>query len=101
VLSLTVVTLISRLTLFLGVKHIGGIQTAILGLGELFVTIVFSFYFLHETLTILQMLGATILGTSILLISLEKHDHQRKHPKGGWLAWIHPPEVSVPWSLQD
>lgn len=101
VISLTIVTLISRLTLFLGIKHIGGIQTAILGLGELFVTIVFSFYFLHETLTILQMLGAAILGISILLISLEKHDHHRKHPKGGWLAWIHPPEVSVPWSLQD
>ncbi len=101
VISLTIVTFISRLTLFLGVKHIGGIQTAILGLGELLITIILSYYFLHERLTLLQMLGATILGISILLISLEKHDHNKDHPKGGWLAWIHPPEVSVPWSLQD
>lgn len=101
VIGLTIVTFLSRLTLFLGIKNIGGIQTAILGLGELFITIVFSYYFLHETLTLLQTLGAIILGISLLLISLEKHDHNKNHPKGGWLAWIHPPEVSVPWGLQD
>ena len=101
VISLTIVTFISRLTLFMGVKHIGGIQTAILGLGELFVTIILSYYFLHETLTAIQICGAIILGISLLLIALEKHDHQRKHPKGGWLAWIHPPEVSATWSLHE
>jgi len=97
---LTVVTFLSRLTLFLGVKHIGGIQTAILGLGELLVTIALSFYFLNETLTLTQMVGAAVLGTSILMVSFEKHG-PNKHHKGGWLAWIHPPEVSVPWSLQE
>jgi drug/metabolite transporter (DMT)-like permease len=97
---LTIVTFLSRLTLFLGIKHIGGIQTAIIGLGELLITILLSFYFLHETLTLTQMTGAAILGASILLVSLEKHNPD-KHHKGGWLAWIHPPEVSVPWSLQE
>ena len=97
---LTVVTFLSRLTLFLGVKHIGGIQTAILGLGELLITIALSFYFLHETLTLTQIIGAAVLGASILMVSFEKHDPD-KHHKGGWLAWIHPPEVSVPWSLQE
>lgn len=101
VIALTIVTFISRLTLFMGVKQIGAIQTAILGLGELLITIVLSYYFLHEQLTLLQILGAIILGISLLLISLEKHDHNRRHPKGGWLAWIHPPEVSVPWSLHE
>jgi len=100
IISLTIVTFLSRLTLFLGVKNIGGIQTAILGLGELFITIILSYYFLNEHLTPAQTLGAVILGISLLLISIEKHDPHKKHPKGGWLAWIHPPEVS-PWSLQD
>lgn len=95
-ISLTIVTFVSRLTLFLGVKHIGGIQTAILGLGELFITLILSYYFLNEQLTPAQTLGAGILGISILLISLEKHDPNKKHPKGGWLEWIHPPEVTVP-----
>ena len=43
VLGLTAVTFSSRLMLFLGVKHIGGMQTALLGLGELLVAILFSY----------------------------------------------------------
>ena len=35
-------TLLSRVTLFLGVKHLGGLQTALLGLGELIITIFFA-----------------------------------------------------------
>lgn len=102
VISLTIVTFISRLTLFMGVKNIGGIQTAILGLGELFITIMLSYYFLHEELTLIQILGAIILGISLLLIALEKQNPNKKHPKGGWLSWIHPPDVSsVPWSLHE
>jgi drug/metabolite transporter (DMT)-like permease len=101
-IGLTIVTFISRLTLFLGVKNIGGIQTAILGLGELFITIVLSYYFLHEALTFLQILGAIILAISLLLIALEKQDPNKKRPKGGWLSWIRPPEASsVPWSLHE
>lgn len=101
-IGLTVVTFISRLTLFLGVKNIGGTQTALLGLGELFITIVVSYYLLSESLTPLQIAGAGILGISLLMISFEKHDPQKRHPKGGWLAWIHPPEIApIPWSLPD
>lgn len=101
-IGLTVVTFISRLTLFLGIKNIGGTQTAILGLGELFITIVLSYYLLAEVLTPMQFMGAGILGVSILMISFEKYDPQKRHPKGGWLAWIHPPEISpIPWSLPD
>ena len=101
-IALTVVTFVSRLTLFLGIKTIGGTQTAILGLGELFITIVVSYYWLAEVLTPVQLLGAGILGISLLLVSFEKYDPQKRHPKGGWLAWIHPPEVTpIPWSLPD
>jgi drug/metabolite transporter (DMT)-like permease len=102
VIGLTIVTFISRLTLFLGIKNIGGTQTAILGLGELFITIVLSYYFLGEILTPGQILGAAILGISLLMVSLEKDNPRKKRPKGGWLAWIHPPEISpTPWSLPD
>jgi drug/metabolite transporter (DMT)-like permease len=102
VVWLTLVTFISRLTLFLGVKTIGGTQTAILGLGELFITILISHYLLHETLSMMQVIGASILGISLLLITFEKNDPSKRRPKGGWLSWIHPPEVTpVPWSLHD
>ena len=100
VLLLTFVTFASRLTLFLGIKNIGGMQAAILGLAELFITIIISHYLLGEVLTFGQMLGAGILGISITMVALEKQDPTKRHPKGGWLAWIHPPEIK-PWSLQD
>lgn len=100
VMLLTLVTFASRLTLFLGIKNIGGLQAALLGLSELFITFVLGHYILQESLTTLQILGAAILGISMLLVALEKQDPTRRHPKGGWLAWLHPPEVK-PWSLQD
>ncbi|GAB4489537.1 MAG: DMT family transporter [Anaerolineales bacterium] len=100
VMLLTLVTFASRLTLFLGIKNIGGLQAALLGLSELFITFILGHYILHESLTTLQILGAAILAISMLLVALEKQDPTRRHPKGGWLAWLHPPEVK-PWSLQD
>lgn len=100
VILLTLVTFISRLTLFLGIKHIGGLQSAILGLSELLITIVLSHFLLGEILSLYQMIGAGILGLSLILVALEKQDPAKRHPRGGWLAWLHPPEVQ-PWSLQD
>jgi drug/metabolite transporter (DMT)-like permease len=100
VMLLTLVTFASRLTLFLGIKNIGGLQAALLGLSELFITFVLGHYILKESLNTLQILGAAILGISMLLVALEKQDPSRRHPKGGWLAWLHPPAVK-PWSLQD
>jgi drug/metabolite transporter (DMT)-like permease len=100
VMLLTLVTFASRLTLFLGIKNIGGLQAALLGLSELFITFVLGHYILHESLTTYQLIGAVILGISMLLVALDKQDPTRRHPKGGWLAWLHPPEVK-PWSLQD
>jgi drug/metabolite transporter (DMT)-like permease len=52
VIGLTAVTFFSRLMLFLGVKNIGGMQTALLGLAELLVAITFSYLLLGETLTL-------------------------------------------------
>jgi len=72
VLGLTVVTFSSRLLLFTGVKHIGGMQTALLGLSELIVAVTFSHILLAERLTIWQWIGMAGLGISLLLVWFER-----------------------------
>lgn len=95
--GLTLVTFASRLTLFLGVKHLGGMQTALLGLAELLVTILFSFLLLGEMLSPFQIIGASILGLSLLLVALDKAPPNARK-KGGWLGWIRPPAPpTIPW----
>ena len=91
VLGLTAVTFASRLMLFLGVKHIGGMQTALLGLGELLVAIPCSLLLLGESLTTLQWFGTAGLGISLLLVWFEKPatDHVPTH---GLLSWLQPPD---------
>jgi drug/metabolite transporter (DMT)-like permease len=69
---MALVTALSRLTLFLGVKAMGSIQTALLGVFEVVVTIVIAAVFLGERLTILQWLGAAVLMVSIFLVRFEK-----------------------------
>jgi drug/metabolite transporter (DMT)-like permease len=91
VLALTGVTFFSRLLLFLGVKHIGGMQTALLGLGELLVAILFSHLLLNESLTTVQWIGALGLGFSLLLVWFEKPPTHPQHPQG-LLGWIQPPD---------
>ncbi len=91
VLGLTAVTFISRLMLFLGVKNIGGMQTALLGLAELFVAIFFSHLLLGETLTAWQWIGTVGLGSSLLLVWFEKPAVHPLHTKG-LLSWLQPPE---------
>ena len=91
VLGLTMVTFLSRLTLFLGVKHIGGMQTALLGLGELLVTLAFSHWWLHESLTLTQWGGAALLAVILLLAGVDKPTMPTKRdPVGGWLSWLRP-----------
>ncbi|MEJ5224387.1 MAG: DMT family transporter [Anaerolineales bacterium] len=95
--GLTLVTFASRLTLFLGVKHLGGMQTALLGLAELLVTILFSIVLLGEMLTPFQIVGAVVLGISLLLVALDKAPPTARK-KGGWLGWIRPPAPpTIPW----
>jgi drug/metabolite transporter (DMT)-like permease len=91
VLALTVVTFFSRLLLFLGVKHIGGMQTALLGLGELLVAIIFSHLLLGESFTQLQWLGTAGLGISLLLVWFERPASHPVHTRG-LLSWLQPPD---------
>ena len=103
VLGLALVTSLSRLSLFLGVKHIGGMQTALLGLGELLVTILFSYIWLHEQLLWTQWLGAAGLSLSLLLVKFESTTPQQRSAKGGWLSWIRPPDIprDIPWGPHE
>jgi drug/metabolite transporter (DMT)-like permease len=91
VLGLTAVTFFSRLLLFLGVKHIGGMQTALLGLGELLVAIIFSHLLLGEMLTNWQWIGAGGLSLSLLLVWFEAPPPQPVHTHG-LLGWLQPPD---------
>ena len=97
-LGLTLVTFFSRLTLFLGVKHLGGLQTALLGLGELLITIVFSHILLHESLTLIQWCGVAFLVASLVTVRFEK-PASSSQTSGGWLGWLRPPGIpnEFPW----
>lgn len=100
VLAMAVITFSSRLTLFLGIKHLGGLQTALLGLAELFVTVLMAQWLLGESPSLSQWLGTALLMLSLVLIGFDKITPQ-KRPSAGWLSWLNPPKVSpndLPWS---
>lgn len=92
VLGLALVTSLSRLTLFMGVKRIGSVQTALLGLFEILVTVGLAHWWLDERLSTWQWAGAGLLMLSLLLKGLDRASTPRR-PRGGWLAWIRPPGV--------
>jgi drug/metabolite transporter (DMT)-like permease len=97
-IGLTLVTFFSRLTLFMGVKHLGGLQTALLGLGELLITIIFSHVFLHEGFTAVQWLGAALLVASLITVRFER-PAVNAQPASGWLSWLRSPGIpsEFPW----
>lgn len=97
VIGLTIVTLLSRLMLFTGVKHLGGMQTAIIGLMELVVTVFFAFVWLGERLSAAQWAGAAMLMLIVGLVAFEKAAPQRVRP-GGWLRWLSPPTSDIDMS---
>jgi drug/metabolite transporter (DMT)-like permease len=89
-IGLTLVTFLSRLMLFLGVKHLGGMQTALLGLSELLVAIFFAYLWLGERFSQSQWIGAIFLMLSLLMVLFERSSPRRMHTSG-WLSWLHSP----------
>jgi drug/metabolite transporter (DMT)-like permease len=83
VLGLGIVTGLSRLFMFLGLGRLGGIQTALLGLSELFVTLLVAFVVLGERLTALQWLGGALLITAGLLV---RRDSRALMTSDEWMA---------------
>jgi drug/metabolite transporter (DMT)-like permease len=70
-LILAAVTVLSRLGMFLGVKHLGSIQTALLGVTEILIAVVLAIGVLNEQLVLRQWLGAAFLIGSLILIIFE------------------------------
>ncbi len=70
-LGLASVTVISRLMMFLGVKQLGSIQTALLGVTEIFVAVCLAIIMLGEQLVLRQWLGGLLLIASLTLIIFE------------------------------
>jgi drug/metabolite transporter (DMT)-like permease len=102
VLAMALITFFSRLALFLGIKHLGGMQTALLGLAELIVTVALAQVWLGEQLSAGQWLGALMLSISLVMIGFDKIT-PHKRSTTGWLAWLNPPRISthdVPWGPQ-
>ena len=73
ILLMGLATALSRLTLFLGVKTLGSIQTALLGVFEIVVTIVIAVIWLDENFTPVQWIGAMLIIVSILLVRFERN----------------------------
>lgn len=91
-LILSVITFLSRVTLFYGVKHLGGIQTALLGLGEILVTVIIAQIYLDERLTPMQWVGTAIIMLNLLLVVVDKYPAQKRSGKG-FLHWLNPPSL--------
>ena len=70
-LGLAFVTVASRLGMFLGVKRLGSMQTALIGITEILVTLILALTLLGETLNGRQWIGAGLLIASLLLIGRE------------------------------
>jgi cell division protein FtsW (lipid II flippase) len=64
-------------------------QTAILGLGELLVTVFFAYLWLNERLSNLQWLGAGLLLVCLALVALDRNGTP-ENTKGSWLNWLRP-----------
>lgn len=92
-LCLAFITFLSRLTLFFGVKQLGGMQTSLLGLGELLVTMVFAQLFLHERLDANQWIGALLICLNMILVAYDKPTSVKRAGRG-FLSWLNPPSIS-------
>ena len=90
---LSLITFFSRVTLFFGIKNLGGIQTAILGLGELLVTVILAQVLLAEQLRPIQWLGVLLIVVNLLLVIFDKPTNLKRNGRG-FLYWLNPPSVN-------
>ncbi len=86
-LLLALVTFLSRLALFMGVKRLGSLQTMLVTLAELAVTLFFAHWWLGERLTPTQWWGVFGLAVILLLGHYDRPAPQSRGP-GGWLGWL-------------
>jgi drug/metabolite transporter (DMT)-like permease len=99
VLELAGITFFSRITLFMGVKHLGSMQTALIGLTELLITVIAAHLWLGEDLSPIQWVGAGLLATSLVLVGFDRYTPEKRFATG-LLSWLNPPHIDpgdVPW----
>ncbi|MGB9890218.1 MAG: DMT family transporter [Anaerolineae bacterium] len=72
IIALGATTAISRLLMFAGLRRLGGIETALISLLELIVSLGLAFLLLGERMTPLQWAGGIVLVGGILLGALER-----------------------------
>jgi len=94
-IGLAAITFVSRVALFSGVKSIGGLQSALLGMAEVLVAVALSHLVLGESLTRAQQLGGLLLVGALLLSGLDRTPYRRLHGRG-WLYWLRPPVPAGP-----
>lgn len=90
--GMALIVFVSRLTLFMGVKHLGGLQTAMLGLGELLVTVILAHIFLGDQFNSMQLVGAGLLVVSLILVGFDRVTPEKRN-KTGLFAWLNPPQI--------
>ena len=69
ILALALTTTLSRLAMFTALQRVGGVETSLVGLLELLVSLVLAFLLLGERLTLVQWAGAGLLVVSLTLIA--------------------------------
>ncbi|NDJ35403.1 MAG: DMT family transporter [Chloroflexi bacterium] len=70
--GLALVTGLSRVTLFAGVRSLGALQTILLNMAEIGVTLLAGYMLLDERMTLVQWIGVAILMASVLLSHWDK-----------------------------
>ena len=69
ILALGLTTALSRLAMFSALQRVGGVETSLVGLLELLVSLVLAFLLLGERLTTVQWVGAVLLVISLMLMT--------------------------------
>jgi drug/metabolite transporter (DMT)-like permease len=69
ILALGLTTALSRLAMFSALQRVGGVETSLVGLLELLVSLVLAFLLLGERLTTVQWVGAVLLVISLMLMA--------------------------------
>ncbi len=91
-ISMALITFFSRFTLFLGIKHLGGLQTALLGLGEILITVTLAVITLGESLNLTQVIGGILLAISLILVAFDKIPSHKRY-NTGILSWLTPTKI--------
>ena len=78
-LGLTVVTALSRVTLFAGVRNLGAIPTILLNVAELGVTLLIGHLALNESFTPQQWVGVLVLLSSVLLAYWDSYAQDKSY----------------------